>query len=663
MFRGEGSRAFYFASTMAASSLFRPNQLRWLFGLASILILALAALGGRLYVLQVQRHDELRALAMVLTQESIVREPWRGDILDVNGNPLATSVPIKRVCADPTLIRDRQRDVARALAPILNVPENALADRLKITTRLTPSGVVRTNQFVDLRFEANADQWLQITQALAGVRFEGDENVLPKKEKRFWNQLRTKAVFGIDSQRRVYPNKELAAHVVGVVGITNYMIHDTAVRELVGVEGIESAFDKALSGVHGIRMTEKDRNNRELIRFRGQDAQPLSGLNVVLTIDLVLQKILETSLAEAVPKYNPSNAMGILLRPATGEILAMANLRTFDPNDLNATPVSNRRNHIIADFYEPGSTFKVVSLSAGLNERVAKLSDTFDCEHGVWHYGGLTLTDHERYGTLPLEIVFAKSSNIGMAKMALRMSETSLYRYIRDFGFGVQTGVELPWEACGRLRDPKYWHKTSMTRVPIGYEVAATPLQMVMAISAVANQGVLMRPRLVKRLQDNQGKVVVDYPPVRVREAIPADTARSVVSAMKSVVSTNGTGTKATLENYTVAGKTGTAWKWNTETRHYDKRFYSSFIGFFPADQPELCIAIIIDEPQAGAYGIHGGQVAAPVFRRVAEQAAHYLKITPDRGVLANPVDENRIGIPSVAGAERGSNAVDVGRN
>lgn len=624
---------------MASPALFRPSQLRWLFGLTTCLVLALLGLAARLYVLQVQRHEEFRALASSLTRESTVREPWRGDIRDVNGNPLATSRPVKRLCADPSLIRDRQYDVARALAPILGRSEAELMERLKITTRVDTNGVVRTNKFVDLKFEATLDQWTQVTQAMAQVRFEGDEAVLPKKEKRFWQTLRQRAVFGLDSQRRNYPNGKLASHVVGVVGITNYTLHDTWIRELIGLEGIEASFNKQLSGVRGIRITEKDRHNREIVRFRGQNAEPMAGLNVVLTVDLVLQKILEAELAEAAAKVHPDNAMGIIVRPRTGEILAMANSETFDPNDLSASTVQQRRNHIIHDFYEPGSTFKVVSLSAALNEKVARLSDVFDCEHGNWHYGGLVLTDHEHYGAIPLETVFAKSSNIGIAKMALRMSDTTFHRYVRAFGFASRSGIELPGEVMGRVRDPKFWHKTSLTRIPIGYEVAASPLQMVMAVAAVANQGSLMQPHVVKRLVDNEGRTVVEYSPAKVRDVIPPSVAKQVVQAMKTVVSTNGSGVKAILENYTVAGKTGTAWKWNTTTSRYDKRYYSSFIGFFPADAPEICISIVMDDPQSGVYG---GQVSAPVFRKVAEQAAHYLKIVPDRGTLSNPSEDQR---------------------
>ena len=622
---------------MRSSATFRPSQMRWLLGFASFLGLALVGLGFRLFFLQVTRHDELKALAMSMTQESIVREPWRGDILDANGNTLARSQPVKRVCADPVFIRDRQRDVARALSPILGMSEEALSDRLRITTRTLTNGVVRTNRFVDLRFDATLDQWQQITEAMATLPYDGDEASLPRREKRFWHTLRHTAVFGVDSQRRAYPNHELAAHVVGVVGITNYVVQDSWVRELVGMEGIESTFNKQLSGVRGFRVTEKDRKNRELVRFRAQNAEPVAGLNVVLSVDLVLQKILEAELTEAALKFNPANAMGVIVRPRTGDILALANRVTFDPNNLKATSVENRRNRVVNDFYEPGSTFKIVSLASALEDHVTRLSDSYDCEHGNWHYGGLALTDHEHYNVLPLEVVFAKSSNIGIAKMALRMSEPSFYKHIRDFGFGGRTGIELPGEALGRIRDPKYWSKTSMTRIPIGYEVAATPLQMVMAVAAVANGGMLMQPKVVKRLQDNRGKTVVDYPPVKVREVISAETVRQVLTAMKTVVSTNGTGVKAMLDDYTVAGKTGTAWKWNSATMRYDKRYYSSFIGFFPADAPELCISIVVDDPQSGVYG---GQVAAPVFKRVAEQAARYLKIPPDRGSLATSPEE-----------------------
>ena len=649
---------------MPSISLLRPTQLRWLLAMTVALVLALCGLGWRLVVLQVVRHEELRALANSLTQESVVREADRGDILDVNGNPLATSFPVKRVCADPGFIVSHQVEVAQALAPLLGMTESDLTNRLRYLSQSSTNGItqVRTNRFVDLRFEASMEQWQQITQAMAVLRLDGDDMPLERREKLFRSDLRKKAIFAKDSSRRVYPNKELGAHVVGVVGISDVTINGTWVRELVGVEGIEHTFNVPLSGVRGIRMIERDRMRRELIRFRGQDVEPVAGLNVVLTLDLVLQKILEAELEDAAKRFGPANAMGIIVRPGTGEILAMANQRTFDPNDLRSSPLENRRNHLISDFYEPGSTFKVIALSAALGERVARLTDVFDCENGHWTYGGLPLTDHERYGMLPLELVFAKSSNIGIAKMALRLPEASLFRYVRNFGFGSKTGIDLPGEAGGKVRDVKQWTKLSMTRVPIGYEIAATPLQMTMAVAAVANQGVLMHPQLVKRLQRKDGQTVVEYPPTKVREVISPETARQVIAAMRAVASTNGTGTKAMLDQYSVAGKTGTAWKWNTATKHYDKRYYSSFIGFFPTDQPELCISIIVDDPtSSGSH--YGSAVAAPVFRKVAEQAAHYLKIVPDRGVLSVVSEEARTGTTAVADTRSSRPRATASRN
>lgn len=627
--------------------MLRASQLRWLFGLTSALVLGLCGLGYRLVVLQVLRHEELRVLADSMTQRTIVREPWRGDVLDVNGNPLARSHPIKHVWADPSIIGEHRQEVARLLAPLLGYNEAELEQRLQVTTRTNAlNNVVRTNQFVVLRQEVSIETWQQVTQAMFSLRAPNEAS-LKRSERRLWTALRERAIRGDDGQKRIYPNGTLAAHVVGFVGVTNYSINGTPVREPVGFDGIEATFNKDLSGVVGIRTTELDRGSRELVNYRGQDAEAHAGLNVVLTLDLVLQKILESGLAEGAEKFGPVNTMGIILRPATGEILAMSSGLTFNPNEVGTAPMENRRNRLISDFYEPGSTFKVVSLSSAIEDGVARLSDMINCEHGRWHYAGHDLTDHEHYDTLPLEIVFAKSSNIGIAKMALRMDPNLFYRHVRDFGFGSRTGIELPGEVIGRIQEPSRWQMTSMTRIPIGYEVAATPLQMTMAVAAVANHGVLMRPQLVKRLQDSRGRVVVEYRPVKVRQAISTEAARQAVVAMKTVASTNGTGVKAILDQYTVAGKTGTAWKWNTVTKRYDKRYYSSFIGFFPAENPELCISVIMDQPRVGTYG---GQVAAPVFRKIAEQAAHYLRIPPDRGTLASPPgEESRAGLPTVA--------------
>lgn len=370
-----------------------------------------------------------------------------------------------------------------------------------------------------------------------------------------------------------------------------------------------------------------DHRRRELVAYREQDIEARDGLNAVLTIDAQLQYILETGLAEAVAKHTPVSISAIMVRPKTGEILAMVTLPNFDPNRPSAFTPDALRNRAISDVAEPGSTFKIVVVSGALNENIVSLTDQFDCEHGRFSYAGRILHDHDtKHGILSVESIITHSSNIGAAKIGIRMGEAKLYEYVSHFGFGTKTGVPLIGEVSGIVHPTKKWSKVSIAQIPMGHGVAVTPLQMVMAMSAIANGGHLMRPILVDRLEDEEGHVVAKYQPQMVREVVSSSTARQMVSALKTVVSPEGTAVKARLENYSVAGKTGTAQK--IENGLYSStKFFSSFIGFFPADDPELCISIVLDEPKQGHYG---GETAAPYFKNIAERAANYLNIKPD---------------------------------
>jgi cell division protein FtsI/penicillin-binding protein 2 len=316
-----------------------------------------------------------------------------------------------------------------------------------------------------------------------------------------------------------------------------------------------------------------------------------------------------------------------MLRPRTGEILALANFPNFDPNHPGASPPDALRNRVISDIHEPGSTFKIVVVSGALDQHVVTLADAFDCENGHFTYAGKVLHDHEPYGVLTVEQIITKSSNIGAAKIGIRLGQEELYRYIRNFGFGSRTGIPLPFEVWGDLPPLKSWSKLSIARIPMGQGVAVTPLQMVMAMCAIANQGQLMRPMLVDRLVDADGKVVVKYQPQPVRQIASPVAMVQMVTALKTVVSKEGTAPKARLDHYSVAGKTGTAEK--VENGQYvGDKYFSSFLGFFPADNPELCVAVFIDEPPKSDH--FGGAAAGPVFKAIAERAANYLNLKPD---------------------------------
>ena len=601
--------------------------------LVLLLGLAFTGLGYRLVDLQVLRHAELKAKAQQNTQREFRFEPRRGDILDVKGNLLATSVFVKTVCADPVLLGNHQVEVARAVAPLLQVNEAELCQRLLPRLRRNERGETVTNRYVVLKHKVPVETWQKLQQAMAQLPLAADEKNLSKLERASHRALRQQGVFAdpIDDQLRVYPNQGLAAHLLGYVGVEARDGSGSPLLETAGREGIEFTLNTKLSGARGWRVTETDQRRRELVALREQDVEPRDGLNVVLTIDSVMQHIVEGALAEAMEKHAPVSASCVVVRPRTGEILAMATLPDFDPNQPGAVPADARRNRVICDVAEPGSTFKVVVVAGALNEQSVRLTDAFDCERGHFVYAGKVLRDHESYGVLTVENIITKSSNIGAAKIGIKMGAASVCQYVRDFGFGTRTGIPLLGEVGGIVHPLKDWNKLSISRIPMGHEVAVTPIQMVMAVAAIANHGSLMRPMLVARLEDRQGNVVAKYAPQRVRQVITEATAKQMVQALKIVVSAEGTAPKAALEHYTVAGKTGTAQKAGLGG-YLPGKYFSSFVGFFPADAPELCIYVALDEPKQGYYG---GQTAAPIFKQIAERAANYLNVYPDNGPVS----------------------------
>ncbi len=635
--------------------MIKPTHLRRLLALAVLLGLALSALGYRLVVLQVFQHEKYRQIAGRNTQRVFLREPRRGDILDARGNPLATSIPVKRVGADPRYVGRHAAEVAHVLAPLIQWDETALARRLQPVLRTNQAGLLVTNPPVNLRRKVTVEQWQQITQAMAELTFGVDEKTLPKSQKNYYRLLRQHAVFAVDDQQRIYPGHHLAAHVVGFAQEQESEFNNTSVNEVTGKDGIEAWCDSRLRGVRGWRVTETDRRKREIVVNREQEVEARSGLNVVLTIDMVIQSIVETELAEAMKKHTPISASAMVVRPRTGEILAMATLPNYDPNRPGDFPEGHWRNRIITDRVEPGSTFKIVVVSAALNEDLITLNDQFDCERGNWRYMGRDLHDHGGgYGVISVENIITKSSNIGSAKIAVyKLGPQKLYDYIRAFGFGEKTGIPLGGETAGRVIPLADWSKDKLliSRIPMGHAVGVTHLQMMMATCAVANDGRLMRPMLVSRLQDQTGAVFKQFQPQEVRQVVSERAARHLVTALKTVVTKDGTAPKAALEHYTVAGKTGTAQK-PTATGYLDGQYISSFIGFFPADAPEVCISVMLDAPDL-KKGYYGGQTAAPFFKNIAEQVANYLKLRPDReeppvDKLAIPVRAERLNTAAV---------------
>ena len=603
-------------------------QLKRVLLLLGLLGLAFTGLGYRLVDLQLLRHDELAKLAQDNSQREFWQAPRRGNILDIHGNLLATSVPVKTICADPSLLGNEQTVVARALAPLLQLDQAALCQRLFPRLSRNDRGEIVTNNLHYVRLQKNIsdETWQKIQSAMTNLSFGVDEKKLSRADRDFFRNLRRYAIFAEPGQMRVYPNGALASQVLGFPGVEDVNVDGHVVSQISGRNGIELSLNSTLSGVAGWRVTGTDSRQRELVALRDEDVHPRDGLNAVLTIDAVVQHIVEDALADAMQKHAPKSVTGIVMRPATGEILAMVSLPTYDPNKPD-TITPETRDRVITDVVEPGSTFKIVVVSGALNDGVVRLTDQFDCERGHFAFGGRVLHDHEPFGILTAKGIITKSSNIGAAKIGIKLGANRLYDYATEYGFGARTGIALPGEVGGILHPVKDWTKVSVAQIPMGQGVAVTRLQMLLAMAAIANNGWLMRPMLVSCLENRDGTVMQKYEPQRVRQVISDAVDREMVEALKTVVSPEGTAPGAAMKNYTVAGKTGTAQK--VENGAYAPgKYVASFIGFFPADNPQLCISIVMDEPKEGYYG---GQVCGPVFKDIAGRCASYLNIPPDQ--------------------------------
>ncbi|MBR90335.1 MAG: hypothetical protein CMO66_03565 [Verrucomicrobiales bacterium] len=592
---------------------------RWLLACAVFLLLAFSGLAYRLVDLQVYRHDQLRDTARGNTTRTVIVHPRRGDIFDANGNKLATSRFVKTICADPVMLGSHYPAVARALAPLLGLEEKELEAKLKPRLIRTPSGQVKTNRYVRLKRKVLPEVFEQITRTMAEFSIDDPSVALDRKKQRFVRDMRRRAVFAdrAEDQLRLYPAGTLGAHVLGFVGGDDHR----------GKEGLEAVLDSKLTGARGWRVIETDSRKREQVERRVQDVPARNGLNAFLTLDAGVQNIVESELKLAMEKHLAAGVTAIVVRPRTGDVLAMANLPTFDPRYPGDVEAAARRNRAVTDTFEPGSTFKAVTVAGALNEGLVTLESRFHCSDGRFLYAGKILRDHHPYGLLSVEKIITKSSNIGSAKVGMRLGAPRLYQYIRDFGFGSRLGIQLPGEVGGIVHPLEKWTKLSISRVPMGHEVAGTPLQIVMMMSAIANEGRLMKPRITDRLEDEQGRLVLKYPAKSIRQVVSPAVAREVTKALKTVVALGGTARRAELDYYTVAGKTGTAQKAG-RGGYIPGKYYASFVGFLPADRPELCILVAVDEPQGDYYG---GLVAAPVFKKIAERTASYLGIPPDK--------------------------------
>jgi cell division protein FtsI/penicillin-binding protein 2 len=539
----------------------------------------MVVIGARLAYLQTSQHEWLTKRARAQQLDVEPQAAARGLILDRQGRELARSVDVDSFFADPREIENVE-GAADALAHVLNIDKTGLAARLQ-EAKATRRGFV----------------WL--------ARRVGEEQA------RAVGELKLKGVYSVEEQKRRYPNGALAAHVLGFVGL-----------DARGLAGVEQVYDAALTGEPGQLVVDADAKRRG---FESEGSNPRDGQTIVLTIDQTVQYIVERELAAVVERTHAKSAAAVVLDPRTGELLALANAPAFDPNEAGGASLEARRNDALQNIYEPGSTFKVVAYSAAIEEKLIKPDDRIDCP-GTINVFGRIVHDHAR-GSLTATEALAKSSNVAAIKLGMKVGNSRMYEYIRRFGFGSKTGVELPGETRGLVRDVSKWQPSSIGSVAIGQEVGVTPVQMAGAYAAIANDGVRVSPHLVRETRDAEGKVVEQAEPESHR-VVSAETARTL-RGMMEMVTLKGTARAAQLEGYTAAGKTGTAQKIDPRTRAYSAtKYVASFVGFAPVESPAAVIIVMVDEP-VGAH--HGGDVAAPVFSEVANQILPYLDVKPDQ--------------------------------
>ena len=515
----------------------------------------------------------------------------RGRICDIHNEILADDIPLYRIIVDGTK-SILSRDNLAALIDATDLPEKQVRDKISIRR---PYVLLKAN--VPENQATKLQEKISLTR-MPGVSLEHDTI-------------------------RNYPNGRALCHLLGFVGFNE----DAGEKK--GVQGIEMFFDTYLKGQPGYRWIERDRAGVELVQHRGVEQPARHGYNVQLAVDMGLQAIVESELDVAVKKFTPASAIAIMMRPSTGEILALANRPDFDLNQRNNILPELMRNRAISDVLEPGSTFKIVTHSAALQEKLVHVDTKIFCENGRWEYCGNTLHDAHPLGELTMREALAHSSNIAAGKLGVQLGENRLYRYIKLFGFGEKTGIDLPGEINGILHPVKTWSKISISHIPMGQEVGVTPIQIVSAMSVIANGGKLMRPQVVHAVAHSKELPILNFSANTLRQVLNIDVTNSIRDALEDVVSQNGTAKAAAVAGYKVAGKTGTAQKPGPNSGYLPGKYIVSFVGFMPAEKPEFVCLVILDEAHTKPGENYGGLVAAPVFARIAERAARYLNIEP----------------------------------
>jgi len=546
--------------------------------LAAILTVAFAGLAGRLGWLMIVKHGELAALAERQYSRTIALQGARGPIVDRHGAPLATSTPAESLFAQPRGIGDPVR-LAAALAPIVDVPARDLH-----------------------------------AQLTSGKGFVWLRRKLPPAVAARVRALNEPGLGFLAEPLRLYPNRELAAHVLGFEGVDG------------GLEGVERAWNEALAGTPGRAIVGRDALGRE-IAAQQILTPPAPGRGVMLTLDQTIQYLAEREIDAAYRRTHARAAMAIAMDPRSGDVLALALRPTFNPNAfLDVASREVWRNRAVTDPFEPGSTFKVILAAAALEEGVVRPDDRIWAENGQLTIAKTIIHDWKKFGWLSFSEVLQNSSNVGSMKVGLALGRDRYHHYMTAFGFGAPTGIGLPGESRGLLRDPQRWSPLSLPTMSIGQEVSVTALQMLAAFGAVANGGTLMQPRLVKAEFDADGREMRRIEPRAVRQVVSPETARTLSRMLVEVVE-HGTGHLAAVGGYDVGGKTGTAQKLDSTTRRYSRApGVLSFVGFVPADEPRLVLLVLLDEPKNEKWG---SEAAAPIFAAIAAPVLRYLEVPP----------------------------------
>ena len=546
---------------------------------AGLALVWMAAVFGRLGYLQLFQHSEYLKRAARQQQRTIEITPKRGSIFDRNGHPLAMSIPADSVFAVPSELGDPQLE-GQLLSRVLGMPLDVLEARLE-----SPQPFV----------------WIA-------------HKITPDKKEAV-EALNLKGIYFQKENQRIYPKRELAAHVLGFVDLDEK-----------GLGGIEYELENQIRGKTGKIVVMADARKRW---FDGGETQRERGADVFLTLDEKAQYIAERELAAAIAKTRAMAGTVIVMSPNSGEILALANWPKFNPNTASEASAEARMNRAVTALYEPGSTFKLITLAAALDQGITRPEEVFDCENGAVYIAGHRIRDHKPFGLLTVSNILAQSSDVGAIKIALRLGAPKFYDYIRAFGFGQLTGVDLPGESKGLLRRLESWSAVSIGSISMGQEVGVTPVQLISAVSAIANGGLLYKPHVVAELRRGDKVLSAEGPlaPSEPKRVIRPETAATLRRLMEGVI-LDGTGTRAHLDGWTAAGKTGSAQKIDPSTGRYSHtQLIASFTGFAPINNPAVAILVSLDSP----VGEHeGGQVAAPVFKRIAEQVLPYLDVPRD---------------------------------